>query len=101
MPLHQPEMHEIRKGNADVTQQVDVEHARGSLTHRHHHRKTNFCGLGYAEAMTVLTQLNSARAIHLAELPSVEIPGLYVHIPFCFHKCHYCDFYSITRQDPQ
>src|SRR5438876_10638891 len=26
------------------------------------------------------------------------IPGLYVHIPFCFHKCHYCDFYSITRQ---
>src|SRR5271154_3093724 len=28
-------------------------------------------------------------------------PGLYVHIPFCFHKCHYCDFYSITRQSPQ
>ncbi len=27
-------------------------------------------------------------------------PGLYVHIPFCFHKCHYCDFYSITRQSP-
>jgi oxygen-independent coproporphyrinogen-3 oxidase len=26
------------------------------------------------------------------------VPGLYVHIPFCFHKCHYCDFYSITRQ---
>ena len=24
--------------------------------------------------------------------------GLYVHVPFCFHKCHYCDFYSITRQ---
>jgi oxygen-independent coproporphyrinogen-3 oxidase len=19
-------------------------------------------------------------------------------VPFCFHKCHYCDFYSITRQ---
>lgn len=32
--------------------------------------------------------------------PSVEITGLYVHIPFCFHKCHYCDFYSITRQAP-
>jgi len=30
-----------------------------------------------------------------------EIHGLYVHIPFCFHKCHYCDFYSITRQTPQ
>lgn len=26
------------------------------------------------------------------------VHGLYVHIPFCFHKCHYCDFYSITRQ---
>ncbi len=28
------------------------------------------------------------------------IDGLYVHVPFCFHKCHYCDFYSITRQTP-
>jgi oxygen-independent coproporphyrinogen III oxidase len=35
-----------------------------------------------------------------AALPAVVVPGLYVHIPFCFHKCHYCDFYSITRQDP-
>lgn len=22
--------------------------------------------------------------------------SLYVHIPFCTHKCHYCDFYSIV-----
>ena len=27
--------------------------------------------------------------------------ALYVHVPFCFHKCHYCDFYSITRQSAQ
>ncbi|MFK7758748.1 MAG: radical SAM family heme chaperone HemW [Phycisphaerales bacterium] len=32
--------------------------------------------------------------------PSVR--SLYVHIPFCFHKCHYCDFYSIVdKQDRQ
>ena len=36
-----------------------------------------------------------------SRLPDVAIEGLYVHIPFCFHKCHYCDFYSITRQSPE
>lgn len=24
------------------------------------------------------------------------IHALYLHVPFCFHKCHYCDFYSIV-----
>ena len=24
--------------------------------------------------------------------------SLYIHIPFCSHKCHYCDFYSIVDQ---
>ena len=37
----------------------------------------------------------------LAALPRSRPRGLYVHVPFCFHKCHYCDFYSITRQSPQ
>jgi len=23
--------------------------------------------------------------------------GIYVHFPFCVHKCSYCDFYSITK----
>lgn len=35
-----------------------------------------------------------------AMLPQAEISALYIHVPFCFHKCHYCDFYSITRQTP-
>jgi len=24
------------------------------------------------------------------------VRSLYIHIPFCFHKCHYCDFYSLV-----
>lgn len=42
---------------------------------------------------------------HPAHRPpeGVTVPGsLYIHIPFCSHKCHYCDFYSIVdRQDRQ
>jgi oxygen-independent coproporphyrinogen III oxidase len=31
-----------------------------------------------------------------------SVRSLYLHIPFCFHKCHYCDFYSIVdRLDRQ
>src|SRR5207302_3938874 len=41
----------------------------------------------------------SVLRLNPAALPAGEVEGLYVHIPFCFHKCHYCDFYSITRQD--
>src|SRR5579863_5030565 len=39
-------------------------------------------------------------AILPESLPRAQVEALYVHIPFCFHKCHYCDFYSITRQTP-
>ena len=28
------------------------------------------------------------------------MPGIYIHIPFCEHKCIYCDFYSIETLDP-
>ena len=27
---------------------------------------------------------------------NVLIDRAYLHVPFCFHKCHYCDFYSIV-----
>ena len=39
-----------------------------------------------------------SHSITPADLPEIIAPALYVHIPFCFHKCHYCDFYSITHQ---
>ncbi len=32
-------------------------------------------------------------------LASVVVRGLYLHVPFCHSKCHYCDFYSIIGQD--
>ncbi|MCC6677488.1 MAG: radical SAM family heme chaperone HemW [Phycisphaerales bacterium] len=39
---------------------------------------------------------------HSPGFPPVR--SLYIHIPFCFHKCHYCDFYSLVdtrdRQEP-
>jgi oxygen-independent coproporphyrinogen-3 oxidase len=44
--------------------------------------------------------LTVSQPLTLSSLPAAEITGLYLHIPFCFHKCHYCDFYSITRQTP-
>jgi oxygen-independent coproporphyrinogen-3 oxidase len=25
--------------------------------------------------------------------------GIYIHLPFCTHRCSYCDFYSLARKD--
>lgn len=29
--------------------------------------------------------------------PDTSPVAAYIHIPFCFHKCHYCDFYSLVE----
>jgi oxygen-independent coproporphyrinogen-3 oxidase len=49
----------------------------------------------------VLTVLDTTPSLDPTSLPATEVEALYVHVPFCFHKCHYCDFYSITHQSPE
>ena len=46
---------------------------------------------------------NASRPIPEAELPDPlpEAPAgtaIYVHLPFCVTKCHYCDFYSLPAE---
>jgi oxygen-independent coproporphyrinogen-3 oxidase len=32
---------------------------------------------------------------------NAKIDAFYLHLPFCFHKCHYCDFFSVVEPEGQ
>lgn len=42
------------------------------------------------------SQVDMPDLVGLYENGRKDSPGLYVHIPFCRTKCHYCNFYSVT-----
>lgn len=43
--------------------------------------------------------ISLARTPQLAQ--NTQVDALYLHLPFCFHKCHYCDFFSIVEPQGQ
>jgi oxygen-independent coproporphyrinogen-3 oxidase len=48
--------------------------------------------------MSAVRQLEKAAAAVEAGLSLLQTLSLYVHIPFCHAKCHYCDFNSYAGQ---
>ncbi len=47
--------------------------------------------LGSDSVLTAETWVNGAS----------RVTGAYIHVPFCFHKCHYCDFFSVSGKEEQ
>ena len=71
-----------------------------------HQARSGLVNIEFNPACSTLQATGNARAVAPGEPAAID--ALYLHIPFCFHKCHYCDFYSIVdpagegkdRQEP-
>ena len=31
----------------------------------------------------------------------MKAAGIYIHIPFCYNKCNYCDYFSLEKRDSE
>lgn len=60
------------------------------------------CLQGKTAEFTLRGALASHQLVKEGTWATPSFAGAYLHVPFCFHKCHYCDFYSIVdRLDRQ
>ena len=54
---------------------------------------------GTAATPLALMQALAAEAACQSRVVSTLCDAIYVHVPFCRHRCHYCDFFTIAGKD--